>query len=104
MAAIVYMSSNNHGGQVLGALEQIRSGIATLQKLDGLRAESIGASQATMAQNFGVLDTPVSGTPNAAASAQTLNDRLANFLTAYASGGNAEYGKLRDLLNAVITL
>lgn len=101
MATIVYIkSSNRNGAEVLSALENIRQGISTLRKLDGLRLESIGANQATMAQNFGTYGVDATA-ENAAA--QALSDRLGALLAAIADGNNAEYAKLRDLLNATTT-
>ena len=92
MAVITYIkSSQANGSRVLAALAQIRSGIGVLQELDGLRLESIGASQATMAQNFGAASN---------ADAQALSDRWGAFLAAYENSGNAEYAKLRDMINA----
>jgi len=45
MADIVYIYANNQTGQeALGAIRQISSGLATLDRLDGLRANSTGAS------------------------------------------------------------
>lgn len=92
MAVIVYVnSSNQNGSRVLSALQQIRSGIGTLQELDGLRLESIGAGQAIMQQNFGAAST---------GDAQALSDRWGALLAAFENSGNAEFSKLRDLLNA----
>lgn len=91
MATIAYIGTGGNGGRVLSALQQIRSGISVLQELDGLRLESIGASQAIMQQNF----SAASGTD-----AQILSDRWGAFLAAYENAGNAEFSKLRDLLNA----
>lgn len=92
MATIGYINQNNANGQrVLNALNQIRTGLGTLQELDGLRAESIGAGQSTMAANFGV---------DSDANAQGLSDRWSALLSAYEDSGNSEYAKLRDLINA----
>lgn len=93
MATIVYISANNARGQsIMNAIDQIRTGLGTLQEFDGLRAESLGAGQATMASVFGVADN---------AQAQALSDRWDALLTAYEDTGNAEFAKLRDTLNAV---
>ena len=98
MATIVYIkTANRKGAEVLSALESINNGLATLRKLDGLRLESIGASQAIMAQNFGTYGVDAAA-ENAAA--QALSDRLGALLAAFADMNNAEYAKLRDLLNA----
>lgn len=92
MATIAYIGTGGNGGRVLGALQQIRSGIGVLQELNGLRAESIGASQAIMAQNF-----------NAAGNAdgQILSDRWGAFLAAWDDLGNSDYSILRDMVNAI---
>lgn len=92
MAQIVYLNSTNaNGGRVLSALSQINDGLGKLREMDGLRAESIGAGAATMASNFGAFDS---------AQAQALSDRWGALLAAFEDTGNAEYAKLRDLLNA----
>jgi len=72
MADIVYIYANNQTGQeALGAIRQISSGLATLDRLDGLRANSIGVSAAQMQANFGTLN---------AAQAQALSDRWAGII------------------------
>lgn len=72
MADIVYIYANNQTGQeALGAIRQIAQGLSTLERLDGLRANSIGQSAATMQSNFGTLDT---------AQAQALSDRWAGIV------------------------
>lgn len=92
MAAITYInSSHQNGSRVLNALEQIRTGIGTLQELDGLRANSIGASQATMAQNFGASSN---------ADAQALSDRWGAFLALWENTGDSTYAVLRDMVQA----
>lgn len=94
MASLVYMSTGNQRAiEVVEALSKINEGFSTLQKLDGLRAECIGVSAATVASVFGVADNT---------QAQALSDRWAALLAAFESSGNTEYGKLRDMLNAVI--
>lgn len=92
MAQIAYIGTTGNGGRVLNALQSIRTGIATLQELDGLRAESIGASQAIMQQNF----SAASGTD-----AQILSDRWGAFLAAWDDLGNSDYSVLRDMVNAI---
>lgn len=92
MATIAYIGTSGNGGKVLGALQQIREGIGTLQELNGLRAESIGASQAIMTQNFNA----ISGTD-----AQILSDRWGAFLAAWDDLGNPDYAVLRDMVNAI---
>lgn len=98
MADIVYIYANNSTGQeALGAIRQISQGLATLDRLDGLRANSIGAGATVMQSNFGTLDT---------AQAQALSDRLAGVLAWWA--GEAAWMQtaaevrqaLRDLLDA----
>lgn len=92
MAQIVYVNQTNQNGvRVLAALAQIREGLGTLAEFDGLRLESIGAGQPTMAANFGVADND---------QAQALSDRWGALLAAYEDGGNGEYAKLRDMVNA----
>lgn len=72
MADIVYIYANNMTGQeALGAIRQISQGFATLDRLDGLRANSIGTSAAVMQTNFGTLNTD---------QAQALSDRLAGIV------------------------
>lgn len=72
MADIVYIYSTNQTGQeALSAIRSIAQGLATLDRLDGLRANSIGQSAATMKSNFGTLTD---------AQAQILSDRLAGIV------------------------
>lgn len=97
MALIVRITSNNpQGQQVMNALAQIREGVATLEKFDGLRLEAVGAGQATMADIFGVASNE---------QAQAMSDRWGAFLAAY--GGDVPvwaeadpFALLRDLINA----
>jgi hypothetical protein len=98
MADIVYIYSTNQTGQeALGAIRQISQGFATLDRLDGLRANSIGVSAAVMQSNFGTLDT---------AQAQALSDRWAGVLawwngeTAWMSTAAEVRQALRDLVDA----
>jgi hypothetical protein len=79
MADIVYIYANNQTGQeALGAIRQIAQGFATLERLDGLRANSIGVSAATMQSNFGTLNP---------AQAQALSDRWAGLMAWWSGGG-----------------
>jgi hypothetical protein len=72
MADIVYIYSSSQTGQeALGAIRQIAQGFATLDRLNGLRANSIGVSAAVMQSNFGTLNTD---------QAQALSDRWAGVL------------------------
>lgn len=75
MAGIVYIYANNQTGQeALGAIRQIAQGFATLDRLEGLRANSISVSAATMQSNFGTLN---------AAQAQALSDRWSSIIAWY---------------------
>lgn len=100
MADIVYIqTSNPNGAKVLNALRKIQEGIGELNQLDGLRANSIGSSQAVMATNFGTADNT---------QAQILSDRLSSVTSWYAgeipgwmtTPADAR-SVLRDLLDAV---
>ena len=98
MADIVYIYSTNQTGQeALGAIRQIAQGFATLNRLEGLRANSIGISQEVMQSNFGTLNT---------AQAQALADRLGGCVTWWNGGVTwmttaAEVRQaLRDLVDA----
>ena len=72
MADIVYIyQSTSTGQEALGAIRQIAQGFATLDRLDGLRANSIGVSDTVMASNFGTLN---------AAQGQALSDRWAGII------------------------
>lgn len=96
MADIVYIYANNSTGQeALGAIRQISQGLATLDRLEGLRANSIGQGAAVMQSNFGTLDA-----------AQALSDRWAG-IVAWWNGGTAWMttaaevrSALRDLVDA----
>lgn len=92
MALIVnFTSATDPGNNVVTALNLIRQGISRLEQIDGQRAEAIGAGAATMSTIFGVAST---------SEAQALSDRIAALLAAYGDSGNAEFAKLRDLINA----
>jgi hypothetical protein len=94
MASIVYINRNAQAGaEAYNALVAIRNGIGGLERLDGLRAQAIGDSQTVMQTVFGTGTT---------AEAQALNDRWVGFLAAYNDSGNAEYAKLRDLVDALV--
>ena len=85
MADIVTVDTNNaRGAEIADALESIRSGLAKLHKLDGLRAQTIAVSATAFGDAFGVT-----------ANAQALSDRLA----AIEAG---TYTGLDDLLDAFI--
>lgn len=99
MATIVYVSTANQNAQALkGALDQVARGLSEIQRLNGLRANSIGTSAAVMATNFGVSDTT---------QAQALSDRWAAVVAWldgdavwYSTPGDARQGLL-DLLEAI---
>jgi hypothetical protein len=85
MAAIVKVDSKNaRGAELADALESIRAGLATLHKLDGLRAQTIAVSATEFGATFGVVAEP-----------QALSDRLAAI-----EGG--VYTGLNDLLDAFV--
>lgn len=98
MADIVYIYTVSQTGQeALGAIRQIAQGLSTLERLDGLRANSIGGGQAVMKTNFGTLSD---------AQAQALSDRMAG-IVAWWTGGTAWMATaaevraaLRDLVDA----
>ena len=78
MAEIVYIyQSSSTGQEALSAIRQISQGFATLDRLDGLRANSIGVSAAVMQSNFGTLNT---------AQAQALSDRWAGIVAWWNDG------------------
>ncbi len=95
MASTVKITSNNpNGQQVLNAVDQIRTGLSTLQKLQGLMSEAIGAGQASMVDVFGVEDVT---------QAQALADRWGNLMNVMFNSSNPDYNDyiiLRDFLNA----
>lgn len=93
MALIVKAQATPAGSEVISAVNSIRSGIAILQKLNGLRAEAIGVgdSAVTMASVFGV---------ESQVQAQELNDRWETFLPAYNDSNNEEMTKLHVLIDA----
>ena len=98
MADIVYIYQNNTTGQeALGAIRQVAQGLATLARLDGLRANSIGQGAAIMQSNFGTISEP---------QAQALSDRLAGIVAwwngdpAWMTTAAEVRQALRDLLDA----
>ena len=85
MAVICKIDRNNsRGNEIAAAVDKIRDGLATLKKLDGMRAEAIGAGGTVFAETFGVT-----------AEAQAMSDRWG----AIAAG---VYTGLPDFLNATI--
>jgi hypothetical protein len=94
MALIVHINrSVQAGAEVYNALHQIRAGIGKLEELDGLRAEAVAVNQDTMAAVFGIPSN---------AEAQALSDRWVALLAAHNDSGNAEFAKLRDLIDALV--
>lgn len=92
MADIVYIYANNRTGQeTLGAINQIAQGFATLDRLEGLRANGIGAGAATMQSNFGTLNTQ---------QAQVLSDRMAG-VVAWWNGDTAWMATAADVRAAL---
>jgi hypothetical protein len=98
MADIVYIYENSQVGQeALGAIRSIANGFATLDRLEGLRANSIGVSAATMQSNFGTIST---------AQAQILSDRWAAVLAgwngeeAWMTTADQVWQALHDLVDA----
>jgi hypothetical protein len=93
MASIVIVgTSTTPGGTVMGALQQIRDGFATLNELNGLRANAIGTSQAEMATVFGLSSN---------ADAQTLNDRWIAVITDWNTNADAAMNHLHDLIDGI---
>lgn len=94
MATIININSSNrtaNARDVVQAVNNLRNALGILEKLDGLRAEAIGASQATMASVFSVATN---------AEAQALSDRWGALLAAWNDSSNTEFAKLRDFINA----
>lgn len=95
MAELVHINRSVPAGMELySALQQIRTGIGKLEELNGLKNEAIGAGQGTMQSVFGT---------NTTTEAQILSDRWGAFLAAWNDLGNAEYAKLRDLVNTFVS-
>lgn len=95
MAQLVHINRSVPAGlELYSALIQIRNGIGKLEEIDGLRREAIGAGAATMQSIFGT---------NTEIEAQAMSDRLGAFLAAWNDAGNAEYAKLRDILNTLVS-
>lgn len=94
MASMVHINrSVPAGAAVHDGLSRIRSGIGILKELNGLRAEAIGAGQATMMSVFGTNDLT---------EAQALSDRWGALLAAVDDTDNAEFAKLRDIINTLV--
>lgn len=59
MAVICTIDRNNvRGDEIAGAIDNIRDGIATLRKFDGMRAETIAVSATEFGTVFGVTAEP----------------------------------------------
>lgn len=87
MALLVNVSDANIlGNQINFAINQIRDGLAFFEKYDGLRAQTIGVSDATFGETFGIADP---------AEAQALSDRW----NAVAAG---TYTGLSDFIDATL--
>jgi hypothetical protein len=87
MATLVTMNLDAPLAQeVYDAIENIRAGLGTLKKLDGVRAELIAVSPAKLGEQIGVVNT---------GQAQAFNDRW----NAVAAG---TYTGLGDLINALV--
>jgi hypothetical protein len=85
MAVICTIDRNNvRGEEIAAAVDQIRDGLATLKKFDGMRAEAIGAGVQVFAETFGITAEP-----------QAMSDRWGAL-----SAGT--YTGLNDFLNATI--
>jgi hypothetical protein len=87
MSLLVHIDTNHERGAVINAaVDQIRDGLATLRKFDGMRAETIGVSAATFGAEFGIAN---------ATEAQAMSDRWG----AIAAG---TYTGLTDFINATL--
>ena len=84
------------GAEVLGAISQIQAGLATLQRLDGLRAEAIAVNGTEVQAVFGV---------QGADTGSAFNDRwvaLVSLLTVDVGQAAQDHvTPARDFLNAV---
>ncbi len=97
MAQLVHINrSVPAGSELYSALIQIRNGFAKLEELNGLKNEAIGQGDnaVTMQSVFGT---------NTTAEAQALSDRWGALLAAFQDSGNAEYAKLRDIINTLVS-
>ena len=87
MATLVYLDTNNErGAQISEAINQIRDGLATLNRFDGLRAQLISVSAAEFGAQFGIANST---------EAQAFNDRM-GAITA------GTYTGLSDFLDATV--
>jgi hypothetical protein len=87
MALIAHIDTNHERGAVISAaVDQIRDGLATLKKFDGMRAECIAVSAINFGAEFGVAD---------ATEAQAMSDRWGAI-----SAGT--YTGLTDFINATL--
>lgn len=92
MADLININQNVPLGQeFINALKLISQGIGTLERLDGQRAQAIGAGQAIMQTKFGA---------STAAEAQAQSDRWSAFLAGLDDPDNAPLRLLTDLIDA----
>lgn len=97
MAQLVHINrSVPAGAEIYNALLQIRNGLGKLEEMEGLKNEAIGQGDnaVTMQAVFGT---------NTTAEAQALSDRWGALLAAWNDGGNAEFAKLRDMVNTLVS-
>lgn len=99
MATIVKIDrANQMGSEILRGMQQIREGLGTLRRIDGMRAQAIAVSAAELEALFGV----------EAGGGQALSDRLAAFWdfydTQWGETGYEYAAKLRDLVDATFPL
>lgn len=92
MATIVHATgANNTSQQLIGAINQIRQGIATLRTLQGLNSAAIGVSAAEFEAVFGIQS----------GNGQAMSDRMSNFIDVLYNPSSGAYGDfvyLRDLI------
>jgi hypothetical protein len=83
MAVICTIDRNNvRGNEIAEAIDQIRNGLATLRKYDGMRAEAMGAGVETFAATFGVTGQPQAMSDRWGAIAANVYTGLPDFLNA----------------------
>ena len=89
MATLTYIDKTKKlGAEVLAARDLVLQGFSEFYRLNGIRAQLIGTSQAAMKEGFGV---------NSNSEAQALSDRMAAFETHHESAA-----AINDLLDAMI--
>jgi hypothetical protein len=89
VALIVKIDSgaNNDAAEAYNACKAILNGFATLDRLNALRLDAIGVSEAEMAAIFGVQ-----------VNAQAYSDRWNTAINAWNDTGNTELEKIRVLV------